>query len=333
MSQHRDKPHADYVQFSAHIEPRGAASMPLMQLNVDGPFPASRTKDALERALAATPAQAPVVICIHGYKFSPHVPQHDPHDHILALNPGTDCPKALSWPRGLGFGSGEADEGLCIALGWEARGTIWQAYAQARLAGEALARLIWTIKRPVHVIGHSLGARVALSALPHLSEGAVARMILLAAAEFRSTALFAMDSAAGRSAEVINVTSRENDLFDLMAELALTPDHGASRTLGSGLGQDLRGWCDLQIDDAGTRACLAQLGYTIPEADKRVCHWSPYLRDGVFDLYRTALRHPEQLPIGLLKHLMPDAPAPRYSRLFRGRRTASLLSFSRKASS
>ncbi|WP_321362740.1 hypothetical protein [uncultured Celeribacter sp.] len=307
--------------------------MPLLKINTDGSFLPAGTSLVLREALAKTPAGAPIVICVHGYKFSPLVPEHDPHDHILSLDPGLPCRKALSWPRGLGFGTGRSDEGLCIALGWQARGSIWQAYSEARATGEALARLIWKLDRPVHVMGHSLGARVILSALPHLPEGAVRRAILLSAAEFRSTAEHALDSAAGRTAEVLNVTSRENDLFDALFEMALVPDHAPSRSLGAGLGQLHRGWCDIQIDDTATRAALARLGYDIPAADKKICHWSPYLRAGVFEFYRTALRHPERLPMGLLQEALPATSAPRFSHLLPRRPFASPLSFSRKASS
>lgn len=305
--------------------------MPLMQVNVEGTHPAEAELRAVEAALKHLPPTAPVVICIHGFKFSPDLPEHDPHNHILALDPESDCPKALSWPRGLGFGSDAPEEGLCIALGWPARGTLWQAYRQAQATGEALARIIWRMDRPVHLFAHSMGARVALSALPHVTEGAVGRVVLMAAAEFRSTAQVAMDTEAGRSAEVINMCSRENDLFDLMFELALSSDHASSRSLSAGLGRDLRNWCDIQIDDATTRAAMKRLGFDIPAADKRICHWSPYLRSGVFDFYRQALRTPQALPLGLLTQLIPQDHHPRFSRLIPQRPARPALSFTRKA--
>nr|WP_319250335.1 alpha/beta hydrolase [uncultured Celeribacter sp.] len=308
--------------------------MPLIKVNVKTAHLDPATLNRLRRAVKTIPATAPVMVLIHGFKFSPSIPAHDPHDHILTLDPGLNCPRALSWPRGLGFGTGEAGEGLCISLGWEARGTIWQAFGRARHTGEALARLMWHLDRPVHLLGHSLGARVALSALRHAPAGAVGRVILLAGADFRSTARAALDSEAGQSAEILNVMSRENDLFDLMTELALSSEDGPSRSLGSGLGEERRNWCDLQIDDPVSRAALARLGYDIPPPDRRVCHWSPYLRPGVFDLYRASLRHPERLPLALLQAVRNSTPAPRYSRLMPAAFSLpSPLSFSRKQSS
>ncbi|PTQ72617.1 DUF726 domain-containing protein [Celeribacter persicus] len=305
--------------------------MPLLKINADGPFLPPETRVRLRHALDATPKGAPVVICLHGYKFSPRAPAHDPHDHILALDPGLSSRKVLSWPRALGFGTGTAQEGLCIALGWEARGTIWQAFDMARQTGEALARLIWKMDRPVQLIGHSLGARVILSALPRLPAGAVRRAILLAGAEFRSAALHALDSEAGRATEILNVTSRENRFYDLMFEMALPAEHGASRALGAGLGEVRRNWCDLAIDDSMARAALAGLGYPIPAPDRRVCHWSPYLREGLFDLYRVVLRTPERLPLALLQDSVQ--PIPPRSRWRAQESVGSPLSFSRKASS
>lgn len=307
--------------------------MPLLKINSDGAHIAPEAIDSLYAALRDLPQDAPVMICLHGYKFSPSLSEHDPHDHILALDPGIACRKAVSWPRALGFGSNRTEEGLCIALGWEARGSIWQAYAQARETGEALARLIWACDRPVSLIGHSLGARVALSALPLVPSGSVDRVVLMAAAEFRTTAQIALASEAGQAAEFLNISSRENDLFDLLFECALPPDHGVSRSLGSGLGDRRRNWCDLQIDDENSRAALAILGYDIPAADKKICHWSPYLRSGLFGFYSDFLRKPSQIPLGLLQQILPDALAPRFSRLIPKISVASPLSFSRKASS
>ncbi|MBL0900417.1 MAG: alpha/beta hydrolase, partial [Reyranella sp.] len=88
--------------------------------------------------------------------------------------------------------------------------------------------------RGVQVIAHSMGARVALAALPQVAPGQITRLILLAAAETRGRALAALDSPAGRSVEVINVTTRENDLFDACFEWGI--HLGLSTSIGQGLG-------------------------------------------------------------------------------------------------
>ncbi|MDO5631280.1 MAG: DUF726 domain-containing protein [Paracoccus sp. (in: a-proteobacteria)] len=286
--------------------------MTLIRIN-EGQLP----DNAALAAAAALPQGAPVIVMIHGFRFSPAAPDADPHRHILALNPDLISRRAMSWPRALGFGS-PCGEGLAIAFGWEARGSLRSAYLRADAAGQSLAHgidmLAQRAGRPVAMIGHSLGARVALSALHHVTPGTVSRAILLAAAEFRCAAANAVASPAGQRAEIINVTSRENDLFDFGMELLLG---GLQRqTLGFGLAEPARNWIDVQIDDADTLAVLAGLGFCMGRRTARLCHWSPYLRPGVFDFYRTALRQPWAVPLGLLRSALPVRPTPRWSRLF-----------------
>jgi len=288
--------------------------MPLCQVNiVEGEIqrPAD-TAEALRAAADGLAAGAPVVVLIHGYKYSPSIDAHSPHTHILSLEPRASW-KAVSWPRRLGLGKGAGPEPLCIALGWEARGTLWQAYARAAETGAALADLIRLVQSlrpdaPVRVLAHSLGARVGLAALPHLTAGSVERMVLLAAAELRSRAEAWLDCPAGRTVDVLNVTSRENALFDMLIEWLLAPHHVGDRALGAGLGRVAPGWTDLWMDDPRTRAALGGLGYDIPAPDRRICHWSVYLRSGLFDLYRGVLT--EGLSLGELRAALPD-PAPR----------------------
>lgn len=267
-------------------------------------------------AAAGLPQGAPVVVMIHGFRFSPRHPGHDPHRHILSLDPDCRDPHVPSWPRGLGL-AGPLSCGLGIAFGWEARGQLRPIYHAAADVGQRLAGLIGHLsdlaQRPVAIVAHSLGARVALAALPHLAAGQVGRMILLAGAEFRCRAATALDSAAGRRAEVLNITSRENDLFDFGLELMVS---GLRRqALGFGLARPQRNWVDIQIDDTGTQIALAGLGFPLGGQPMRLCHRSPYLRAGIFDFYRTALRQPWALSMGLLRTHLPGRPAPRWSRL------------------
>lgn len=265
--------------------------MPLLRINAKGNC--AMPMDDLGRALDCSPPGAPIIVLIHGYKYTPlHVSQC-PHRHILSLTP-LPTSRAISWPRHLGFGRGDPEEGICISFGWNARGTIWQAHAEAERAGRALAELVAAIRTarraPVHMVGHSLGARVALTAISHLPEGAVDRAILLAAAETRDGAKRALSTPAGRTAEFVNVVSRENTLFDLLYRAAIHPHRPAARALGSGLGGYEDRWLDLAIDSAATRAHLAGLGFRIPPPAHAACHWSAYLRPGLFPLYRAILR-------------------------------------------
>ena len=299
--------------------------MSLLKINAVGDVPVLEDSTALARVLRENlrhlAAGAPVVVLIPGYKFSPHKRATSPHEHILSLTPPKDCWKAISWPRHLGFGRGSRAEGLCIAFGWEARGSIWQAWATAARASIALAKLVNLIESirpgPVDLISHSLGARVALGSFKYLPAHSYGRAVLLSAAEYQSTARAALATDCGRSAEVFNITSRENDLFDWIIEWLVRGASRGDRALGSGLGGKAFNWLDIQVDDRATRRALSEFGYRIPRPSGRVSHWSAYLRPGLFAFYRDLIRARHDLPIACLRHVLPDQSAPRWSRLLR----------------
>ncbi|MFA9231524.1 MAG: alpha/beta hydrolase [Microgenomates group bacterium] len=271
-------------------------------------------ESALVAALQRLPQGAPVVAMIHGYRFQPGVAGLCPHGHILSLEPPAADRKAVSWPRHLGLDG--AQGGLAIAFGWPAAGTPWGAYARAAVAGRALAELATTLrridpKRKLDVIAHSFGARVALSALSHAHPGDFGTLILLAGAETRRPTLRAMQTPAGQAVQVINVTSRENDLFDAALEWLVCM--GTDTAIGQGLHRKPANWLDLQIDQPATLNALGALGFALPMAAARVCHWFPYLRPGTFALYRALLQ--STLDQATLCRTMPVTPDQRWSRL------------------
>jgi len=315
--------------------------MPVLKLNALGAVPSAADGaiplDArLDAALSCTDDRAPIVVLLHGFRFSPYGRNANPHEHILALDPGIEDWKAVSWPRALGFDGTTHGEGLCLAFGWEAAGSIWAAYDEAGRAGLALADVICRIAarapgRRVDLIGHSLGARVALAALAALPSASVGHAILMAPAEFRARAAEALDSPAGRQARLLNVTSRENDLYDRLLECLLDPTGRHGRTLGQGLSRPEANRIDLQIDDPETLEVLAELGHRIPPPSRRICHWSPYLRPGMLDLYRALIRG--ALSFERLRSDLPEARSARWSRLISAPRPALPLPFARKAPS
>lgn len=261
----------------------------------------------------------PVILMIHGYKYAPGHASACPHDKILGMKTRRDSRIARSWPRGLGFGSGVSREGLGIAFGWPARGTIWKAYGEAQVAGWALAGLIRKIHqmapdRDIHVLSHSLGARVLLSALPRLPAGSVNRLILLSGAEFGSLAQAAIDSPAGQQAEFINVTSRENDLFDFLLERLVATPHRGDRSLAHAMPARAN-TLTLQMDHPQTLEALRRCGFRIAAPVTRISHWSSYMRPGVFGLYRALLRRNAQVDLAHLKSVLPTQPQPRWSRI------------------
>jgi hypothetical protein len=275
---------------------------------------------AIREAAARLPAGAPVAVMLHGKGYRPGAPGRCPHALLFADRVVDGRSRYVSWPRRLGLAGpgGGRHPGLAIGFGWDGAGHLWRAAAQADHAGTELARLVTLIRRampdrPVDLIGHSLGARVILGALPRLHAGAVGRAILLAGADFVDHAEAALASPAGRLAEVVNITSRENDLYDWMFEAALAPG-GRGRALGAGLGH-LPNAVDVQIDGRAARRGLARLGFRLAEPERRVCHWSVYLRPGVFPFYRALIHRREGLPLAALRAALTDRPEPRWARL------------------
>jgi hypothetical protein len=274
--------------------------------------------DRLARALDRLPPRAPVVVMIHGWRYAPGFARDCPHGSILSLDPAPADRRAVSWPRHLGL---DGQQGLGIALGWNAKCDPWRAHLRAGRTGEALARIARTVHdlsgRPVQIFAHSMGARVALAALPLVKPGQIDRMILLAAAETRGRTLAALATPAGRAVEVVNVTTRENDLFDACFEWGI--HLGLRTSIGQGLGLACTGWHDLWIDQPRTLAALAALGHPLADLPRRICHWSPYLRPGTIALYRALIER--RLSVTDLPH---ERPARRWSRLILGARGMAL---------
>lgn len=277
-----------------------------------GPDGVQIDRSRLAWKLAALPPAAPVIVMIHGWRYAPGLSSDCPHGSILSLDPPPQDRRAVSWPRHLGL---DGQSGLGIALGWNAKCGPWRAHLRAGQTGAALAQIARTVHdlsgRGVQVIAHSMGARVALSALPQVAPGQITRMILLAAAETRSRALATLASPAGQRVEVVNVTTRENDLFDAFFEWGV--HFGLGTSVGQGLGQARNGWHDLWIDQPDSLRALARLGYPLSDPPRRISHWSPYLRPGTISLYRALIDgrlQASDLPL--------QQPGRRWSRLILG---------------
>lgn len=311
--------------------------MAVIRINAIGEQPAlHRSPEPVDQALRRAGAAAgPAIVMIHGFKYLPGHRIHCPHRHILALQPEALPWRAPSWPRQLGFGAGHGDEGVAVAFGWQARGALWAAQRRAVEAGRALAQVIATLhhqrpERPVHIIAHSLGSELALEALHHLPRGAVGRIISLAGACHRSRTQAALATEAGRAADFINVTSRENDPFDFLFERLITPPRPGDRAIGQGL--EAPNAVTLQLDCPGTLQHLERLGAAIAAPERRICHWSSYTRPGVLQFYKDLLRRPESLPLSVIRRGLPQDAAPRWSRLIAPPSLALPLPFAQKAS-
>ncbi len=279
--------------------------MPLLTVNAR-PDTALSGDAALGREIARLHPRAPVIVMVHGYGHDPARPGLSPHARLFG--------GAEGWAARLGADRGGL-EPLCIGFGWTSRGTVWRAWGDASRVAVPLAGLISRVAatgRRVHLVAHSMGARVALHGLAHAPAGSVGRVVLLTGAALRSDAAVALASPAGRRAEVVNVTSRENDVFDAAVEIATG---WADRSIGDGLAPARPNWLDLQIDAPAARAGLSRLGYALAAPRGRICHRSAYARPGLFALYRDLLTDPPQLPLAALRDVLPREGEPRWSRL------------------
>ena len=277
-------------------------------------------ESTIAASLAALPPGSPVVVMVHGKGYRPGAAGLDPHQLIFAPRAGHGRSRNISWPRRLGFALPGPRQplGLCIGFGWDSAGRVWQATDEADAIAPMLARLVHLVRRidparRVDLIGHSLGARVILGAVPLVGAGAIGRVFLLAGADFTRHAAQALTSPAGREAEFFNITTRENDLFDFLYERAVAP-FGRAAALGRGL-SGAANWLDVQIDHPATRAALSNLGLPIAAAEARICHWSVYLRPGVFRLYRRMIHDRQRLSLPVLRAALDATPQPRWSRL------------------
>ena len=262
---------------------------------------------ALGASLESLPPAAPILILIHGYKFDPAHPVTNPHGSLFSFSADNSSRKIRSWPTGLGFGRTDAASGLCIGFAWPARAShlgsllrrgrtgFAEVYDRAPAYGEKLAELVARIQaiapgRVVDLLAHSLGARVALAALPFL-DIAPGKVILLGAAEYDARALEFLEALrCPRPPHVFNVTARANDVYDAMFESFAPRRSWRDRAIGLGLGVQSPCWLDLQIDRADVAAWARQRGIPLTPWDARLCHWSFYTRRGAFDLYQAILR-------------------------------------------
>lgn len=233
----------------------------------------------------------PVVIMMHGYKYSPLISARCPHARIF---------HPAGWPAALGLPDSGA---LGIALGWHARGGLAQAYGTALEHARDLAQIISAFRgrRPVHLIAHSLGATLALAALPYLQSGDVGRIVLLSGAAHLGLARHALATPAGQTCNLFHVTSRENALFDRGFE------HLIAGTGAIGRGIDAPQAMRLHIDCNQTLVALADLGYLLAPPQRRVCHWSSYTRKGVMHMNAALLNG--ALPQELLRSTLPRHPS------------------------
>lgn len=276
--------------------------MSILKINAHGTEP--RCADGGDIAPALVPYLArlsdvePVIICTHGLRHSPFMagPDFNPHLGVLASTPARRHWKARSFVRQLHMGQGQRREGQAIAFGWDGAGMIWPVMTRAAEAGAALARLCMAIRacRPelkIGIVTHSLGARVVLEAMIRAPMPAFDRVLLLTPAEHRARAGHALAAPGGQGTMIVSVQTPENWLAHLGFAAAFPGWFTCAR------GPRDRRWVDF-VPDRRPDLGVARWSY-------RTCHWSSYLRPGLWRLYRgylngtipaRSLAAPDRLP-------------------------------------
>jgi hypothetical protein len=287
----------------------------------------------LARLLARRASGAPVVVLVHGYRFDPGQAAADPHRSLFAFRPPSADRRVRSWPAGLGIADDDGESGLAIGFAWPAavshlaalvrhrRTGFAVAYQRAGALGAGLAALIGLIRSlapsvPVDVLAHSLGARVALAALPHL-DCAPARMILLGAAEIDARAHEALEMMrVPVPPQIYNVTARANDVYDLAFECFAPRRSWGERAVGAGLRNPPPYWVDVQLDRADVTRWINGQGIPLTPSRARLCHWSFYTRDGAMAVYQAILRDRSGWDVASLRQRACfQVQEPRWSRL------------------
>jgi pimeloyl-ACP methyl ester carboxylesterase len=259
-----------------------------------------------------TQARGPLIIMLHGYKYHPGIARHCPHRSLFSPeNP-------LGWPTHLELDRLDA---TAIGFGWCARGNLRQIFIRAGTLGADLAATIRRLRqiaphRKIHIIAHSMGAEVTLSALSELPAGSLQRIILLSGAAFQARAETALQTPAGATAEVINITSRENDIFDFALECLVPAPRRGDRVIGAGLKSPNA--VTLQIDCPATLDALSGMEHMIAPSRHLICHWSSYTRPGSLRFYAQCFSENGAPPLAQLKRVSADQSAPRWARLSLG---------------
>ncbi len=99
------------------------------------------------------------------------------------------------------------------------------------------------------------------------------------------------------------MVSGENAVYDFLLKRALRRKDDA---LGRGF--SAHNALTIRLENRQALARLASVGYQIAPPKHWYCHWSTYLRPGVFDLYAALLAAPERTPLPYLQSLLDGAP-------------------------
>lgn len=278
--------------------------MNVYQVNALTDVPISLQVAEVTTHLERQPPPSSIVIMIHGYKFDHRDPAHCPHATMYHPHSVATDFRTRSWPSELRKAGGD---GVAIGFSWPSRGTIRQAYTTAAHAAIDLAELVKRLKQAfpdtaVQLMAHSLGVRVALEAFHQLEAYDIDRAAFLFPSEYQKPAEQAVRSALGKTVQILSIASKENYIFEQLFSCRRLAGSAAGPAFGQY--QPKRpNIATLWIDQAHVIARLNDLGIGIERREKRICHWSAYTREGIFELYSKWLLTPQTLPLYALRDI------------------------------
>ena len=244
------------------------------------------------------PSARHIIIMVNGFDYDPTETSEDnPHltlfkewnGHISAIQEEHwDC-------FGFGWYSAELEPGSWVGgllrLHWNPYRWGWELAGKAGgiLAKMIAARLAADDGAEICIVAHSMGARVALSALTQLPRSAVKRVLLLNGSEYSQTAKVV---SLYTNSDVLNVVVKADDVLSKLGSI-FAPEEFIENVVGqSGLCDPPHTWLDICLDNTGVKEKTRAGGYLDlcgDNPDSIGDHWYSYTHEPNWFLFRDFL--------------------------------------------
>ena len=246
----------------------------------DRRFPSRDVFQGIRKVAHNTPPDAPIIVMLHGQGFDPCIARVDPFRSIFAYDPYgdriRDYWRLQSWAHRFKCAP---QKSMMIGYGWQAHSTDFvmsanvnavarNAVMEAQQFGAFVQRLnAITPQRPVHVIAHGMGAKLALRSLETTPKMRIKRLIMLNGQGLITDGLLAMNAKAGQKTEFYNIYERSTArlrFIDRHCEKAGPIDH----ILALGFPFQRHRWVDIPLAD---RIGMFNLFKEHPKFSRRPC--------------------------------------------------------------
>lgn len=239
------------------------------------------------------PMEPRIVVMVNGFDYDPTEHSND-NPHQTLFREWASKIRELStdeWEC-FGFGWYSAELEPSSWLGGLTR-SHWNPYRWGwDLAGRAAGVLAQTIQNRLNasnddicIIAHSLGVRVALSALAQLPSDAVRRVLLLNGSEYSQSAKVI---ATYTDSQVLNIIVKADDVLNKLGSV-FAPEAFIKAVVGrSGIENPPVNWVDVCLDDPDVQEWAAACGYPDISGDNPgniADHWYSYTHEPNWPLF------------------------------------------------